>query len=162
MCPCSHRGAKTREENTITGGQEATLLAWHQPLSPQPSLQPRHAYSGKSETSPRVQPYALRPRPGLNQGRDNHHTQEKPNSVRIPCLPPWALNPPPKVDEHKRGAYSHLTLTQASPTPAIPHTKVMAASTHGEKMQPMLTSDPALLLKPLGTQRMPKDASRPG
>ena len=97
MCPCSHRGAKTREENTITGGQEATLLAWHQPLSPQPSLQPRHAYSGKSETSPRVQPHALRPMPGLNQGRDNHRTQEKPNSVRVPCLAPWALNPPPKV-----------------------------------------------------------------
>ena len=40
------RGAKPREENIITGGHKATLLAWHQLLSPQPSLQPRHAYTG--------------------------------------------------------------------------------------------------------------------
>ena len=56
----------------------------------------------------------------------------------------------------------HLVLVLVPPTLALLPTKAVNASTPWRKKQPMLTSDPALLPKALGTHRLHRDAPTQG
>ena len=62
----------------------------------------------------------------------------------------------------------HLTLAVVNLAPALPPSKGVPDSTSQEKMQSLLTLDPALPPKPPGTHRMHRDTptqdtpSRPG
>ena len=87
-----------------------------------------------------------------NQGRDCYHTWQKPKGS---CSSPSGSQPTPDraviVTEHRRRPCWNLDVALAPPTPALLPTMVGVATTPRGKMQPMLTSDPALPTNPLGT-----------
>ena len=64
--------------------------------------------------------------------------------------------------EHKGSPDLHQALVLNPLTPALPPTKVVTASTLQEKMQPVLTSGPALSTKLLGTSRLHRDTPTQG
>ena len=56
----------------------------------------------------------------------------------------------------------HLALALAPPAQGLPHNKAVAASTLQGKMQPMVTSDPALLPKTVGICTVYRDTPMQG
>lgn len=78
------------------------------------------------------------------------------------CTSILGLNPTPNREVtdtvHRRSPGSHLVLALALTSPALPATKMVASTTTQGKTWPLLTSDTAVLLKPLGRCRLHSDA----
>lgn len=64
--------------------------------------------------------------------------------------------------EPRRSPGAHPDQALALLTPALPPAKAVAASTSLGKAWPVLSSEPALPSKPLGTHRLNRDSSTQG
>lgn len=64
--------------------------------------------------------------------------------------------------EHRRSPNLHLAISLAPPSPALPPIKVLTYSTPWGKKLPVLTLNPALPTKPVGTCRLHRNAPTQG
>ena len=102
----------------------------------------------------------------LNEVRDCHHTHRRnPTTLGLLFQPLGSCPCPNRVviaTEERGSPSSHLALALDGPSPAPPHTKVVAARTPCGKIRSVLISKPALPPKPLGTFRLYMDTPTQG
>lgn len=117
---------------------------------------------GEKGTSSECSPNSLVSSPASDKGGDCYPSGRGPRSF---CCSPFGPGSAPSskreatTAELRRILGLHLALILASLTPGPPTTKAVAASAPLDKRHSVLTTDPALLPKPLATHRLPDDVS---